>query len=160
MSTNEDIVRQAKNTAHNNFKKCKPSSSDVTRANQEGKQLDLCISCSNIGFKYCKCANCRLVKYCSRQYQKDHWKAGHKGECNALKESCLSTQRKRQKKLKKYLSINVIPWHKPSSRMVYTVHPSKPLVNHGVFWNELMTGHCAYSRRIDDVPTLYFTNVD
>jgi hypothetical protein len=37
------------------------------------------------GFCGCRgsalCSSCRQVRYCSKQHQKLHWKAGHKREC-------------------------------------------------------------------------------
>ena len=33
------------------------------------------------------CSGCKMVRYCSRECQKEHWRAGHKRECAALRES-------------------------------------------------------------------------
>ena len=31
--------------------------------------------------KFCKCAKCRVARYCSHECQKAEWKAQHKYEC-------------------------------------------------------------------------------
>ena len=36
--------------------------------------------------KLLMCSQCRSVRYCSRECQRAHWKAGHKAECNAHKQ--------------------------------------------------------------------------
>ncbi len=34
--------------------------------------------------KLSKCSRCNVAKYCGRDCQLAHWKAGHKAECKAL----------------------------------------------------------------------------
>ena len=37
--------------------------------------------CAHAGIKVC--ANCRAVRYCSKDCQRRHWKEGHKAKCQA-----------------------------------------------------------------------------
>jgi len=41
-----------------------------------------CIRCGKNGSL--RCGKCKLVSYCSKNCQVDHWKNGHKGECEIL----------------------------------------------------------------------------
>ncbi|KAL6985113.1 ubiquitinyl hydrolase 1 [Sarracenia purpurea var. burkii] len=40
---------------------------------------DSCVVCGNLTKK--QCSGCKLVRYCSEQCQKSHWKSGHKTKC-------------------------------------------------------------------------------
>ena len=33
--------------------------------------------------KLLKCSRCKRVRYCGRECQRAHWRAGHKAECQA-----------------------------------------------------------------------------
>lgn len=52
---------------------------------REEKQQRVCAFCGAVAGqdapKLKRCANCRLVLYCSPACQRKHWKAGHKAEC-------------------------------------------------------------------------------
>ena len=37
--------------------------------------------------KLLNCSQCRSVRYCSRECQRAHWRAGHKAECKARKQT-------------------------------------------------------------------------
>ena len=39
------------------------------------------------GLKLMSCSLCKSVKYCSRECQAAHWKAGHKQDCKQLRET-------------------------------------------------------------------------
>lgn len=43
---------------------------------------NICSGCLTYGEGFKKCANCKLICYCSKNCQKKHWKAGHKKECS------------------------------------------------------------------------------
>ena len=57
-----------------------------------------CASCSTAPEKAMRCSRCKMVVYCSRQCQKDHWKA-HKKDCQLAGGNITQVERGRRRKL-------------------------------------------------------------
>lgn len=47
----------------------------------------VCWSCSKPSSKLLRCGRCKEATYCDKKCQTDHWKNGHKCECETLKEA-------------------------------------------------------------------------
>lgn len=54
----------------------------------EPSEDSFCHNCSKIG-NTLKCSKCKRARYCSRECQKSHWKAGHKKTCGISVEDTL-----------------------------------------------------------------------
>lgn len=57
---------------------------------QSGFGLDgvqKCAMCLRVGVKLYRCAGCNAVGYCSKECQKQHWKAAHKQNCKDMKQA-------------------------------------------------------------------------
>jgi hypothetical protein len=63
------------------YKKVVKSSTNLT-------QGEMCANCyvleKTLHEKLLKCGQCRLIKYCSQECQKDHWKKAHKQQCQTF----------------------------------------------------------------------------
>jgi hypothetical protein len=51
-------------------------------------QRDYCEECGQQSLQLMPCTQCRIVCYCSRECQLEHWRAGHQKECNFLARTC------------------------------------------------------------------------
>jgi hypothetical protein len=51
-------------------------------------QGEMCANCyvleKTLDEKLLKCGQCRLIKYCSRECQREHWKEAHKKQCKKV----------------------------------------------------------------------------
>jgi hypothetical protein len=57
-----------------------PSTAAGVAAVLAGKHCAQCLR-SDKGVKYKLCSGCEAVRYCSKECQRAHWKAGHMREC-------------------------------------------------------------------------------
>jgi hypothetical protein len=64
------------------FKTIKTAANEFKKDGKLDKIKFKCSGCLTIGYDYMKCGRCKLHRYCSKDCQKLHWKAGHKEECN------------------------------------------------------------------------------
>jgi tetratricopeptide (TPR) repeat protein len=75
-----------------------------TRSPCEKKILiECCANCEITNCQLLKCGRCALVKYCSKECQKQHWKSNHKTNCISLEER----QPKIQEKVKEQDSYEI-----------------------------------------------------
>ena len=48
------------------------------------KCVGSCFYCGRMGENYQKCQGCHFVRYCGKQCQRRHWKAGHRSSCSTI----------------------------------------------------------------------------
>lgn len=51
-----------------------------------------CDGCRKLSEKLQKCAGCELATYCSKDCQRQHWRAGHKSGCRSFSKPRLTEQ--------------------------------------------------------------------
>lgn len=60
--------------------KCCQDSTKALKSTIKTKSFK-CKNCGISGTSHMRCGQCRIYRYCSKDCQKKHWKAGHKEEC-------------------------------------------------------------------------------
>jgi hypothetical protein len=60
----------------------------LVKASTNLTQGEMCANCyvleNTLDERLLKCGQCRLIKYCSRECQREHWKKAHKKQCKKL----------------------------------------------------------------------------
>lgn len=73
---------------------------DINKNLRDDAKIEQLIACNASGCvteATMKCARCEIARYCSRECQKKHWKAGHKQECVKAEEKFFQFRKTKQR---------------------------------------------------------------